>query len=435
MADLTWLGTFKSPGAVAANGGSVTYPHFTLRRVGGQLKMLWLGTSHGGNAPPYELIQVDYPGFAPVLADSPASESNVRNFGNGFMRLTIGEQSRSLANSVIVNGIHWDARNNCVWVMYGDTYNTTGFKDPVLIRGDINDAAPDATAVRWSGPWRLNGSVSGSSARADSHQTQSYVVSVPPKYGSTYLEGATIALGGTYSSGGRASPYNNVLWAPKLTPGSATPSHAAGGPDLEARCLIGGDMAAGHRGRRPGDYITESCGRGGDGDTDPTSYTRSSLTGYWNVLDYVGSAVWLDWDTVRGALFLVAHGRGHIWYNSAGLQGGGGHCNHGVQDRYSVTGPESVVDSRMDREKIYGSGPDMEAALYAYDPDKFVPVAGGNPWSVPVHDWAYLLDRFPSFAVCKDVGVPVVVKPNGMAADETSRLLMIPCGYVTGGST
>ena len=68
-----------------------------------------------------------------------------------------------------------------------------------------------------------------------------------------------------------------------------------------------------------------------------------------------------------------------------------------------------------------------------YDPDKFVPVAGGSPWNVPVNDWAYVLDRFPNFAVCQGQGQFVIIKPNGMSSDETSRLIMIPCGYVTGG--
>ena len=138
-----------------------------------------------------------------------------------------------------------------------------------------------------------------------------------------------------------------------------------GGPDLPATCLVGGDNAGGHRGRRPGDYTTVNCPAAGVGDQDPTTFTRSQLTGFWGVIDYVGSAVWLDWDTVKGVLFLVAHGRGHIWYNNAGLQAGSGHCNHGVADRYSVTGPESVVSPALDAGKPYGSGPDVEAALYA----------------------------------------------------------------------
>ena len=53
----------------------------------------------------------------------------------------------------------------------------------------------------------------------------------------------------------------------------------------------------------------------------------------------------------------------------------------------------------------------------------------------PVNDWAYLLDRFPNFAVSQGLRQKVVIKPNAMAADQTSRLIMIPCGYVTGGDT
>src|ERR1051326_4215580 len=37
LADLTWVGTFKSPNILGANGGTVAYPRFTLRRVGGVL--------------------------------------------------------------------------------------------------------------------------------------------------------------------------------------------------------------------------------------------------------------------------------------------------------------------------------------------------------------------------------------------------------------
>lgn len=446
MGDLTLLGTFKSPAYLAANGGSVTYPWFTLRRVGGVLKTLWLTADHGGNAPPNELIQVDYPGYGATLGTSPLAAANFRNFGNGWLTKAVGADGRILAG-LSASGIHWDLTNNCLWVVYGDVYNTSGYKDPVLIRGDINDAAPDASAVTWSGPWRFTGSVVNSPATPDSHQTQSYVVSVPPAYGAAHLGGATLALGGSYSSGGAASPYNAVLWAPAATPTAGTPTQPNGGPDLPATCLIGGDINIAHRGRRPGDYTTVNCPSAGVGDADPTSFTRSALTGYYGVFDSVGSAVWLDWDTVKGVLFLVSHGRGHIWYNNAGLQPPPpGRCNHGVNDRYSVTGPESVVPVGNDSLGVpypanlrhtpplaYETGPDSEIAFYAYDPETFVPVAGGDPWGVPVHDWTYLLDRFPGLAVCQGEGQFIIIKPTALAADETNRLIMVPCGYVTGG--
>lgn len=442
MSDLTWLGTFKSPTYLAANGGSVTYPFFTLRRVGGVLKTLWLTADHGGFAPPNELIQVDYPGNDPVLANAPLASANFRNFGNGWLAHALTPDGVP-PPGLFTSGIVWDDANNCVWVQYYDAYNTSGRPDPVLVRGDINDAAPDATAVTWSGPWRLSGTVANSVAQANSHQTQSYLVTVPPSYGSAHLNGATIALGGGFSSGASMAAYSNVLWAPSVTPQNGTPTTPAGGADLPAVCLLGGDSSSSHRGRRPGDYTTDFCPAASIGDLEPTSYTRSALTGYWGALDGVGSAVWLSWDTVQGVLFFVAHGRGHIWYNNSGLQGGIGQCQHGVIDRYFVTGPESVVsignDSNgnpeppIDTGKVYGSGPDIEAALYAYDPTNFVPVAGGSPWQVPVHDWAYCLDAFPNFAVSKDVGARVIIRPNAIAADETARLIMIPCGYVTGG--
>lgn len=446
LSDLTWLGTFQSPSYIAANGGAVTYPYFTLRRIGGVLKTLWLTTDHGGFAPPNELIQVDYPGCNATLASAPLASANFRNFGNGWLTHAVGQDGRIL-NGLYASGITWDDRNNCVWVLYSDVYNTSGYKDPVLIRGDINDAASDATAVTWSGPWRLAGTVAGSTSEANSHQTQSFLTAVPSTYGAAHLGGASIALGGSYSSGGIASPFNNVLWAPSATPTSSTPTQPNGGSDLAAVCLIGGDITAGHRGRRPGDYTTEFCNPpAGQGDTDPTSYTRGSLTGYWGAFDGVGSCVWLDWDTVKGVLFLAVHGRGHIWYNNAGLHPPPpGVCAHGLVDRYFVTGPEAVVrqgnDSYGNPEPPgdftvpYGTGPDQEAALYAYNPDQFVQASGGSPWQVPVHDWSYCLDKFPNFAVDSAVGAKIVIKTNGMAADQSSRLLMIPMGYVTGGTT
>ena len=440
--DLTWLGTFKSPAALSGSG-NVDRPYFTLRRVGGVLKCLWLSGPVGAGA--LRVIQSDYPGYSATFASAPDSLTGVRDLGNGHLAHCKNEDGSAKSN-ILYGGICWDNRNNCLWITYGDSYNAGGvLADPVLIRGDFTDANPDASVIAWSGPWRFKGSAAGTPATPSCSQTQSHITTVPQAFGDAYLGGASIALGGDFIS--QSSPYGNNLWAIQTTPTSSTPPHSGvsglGGTvatDLQAVALLGGDRF-GHRGTRPGDYITEFCQ--GDispnGDTDPTSFTRGALTGLFTVMERSGASVWIDWDTVRGVLFLVQHGRGHIWYNTASTQ----QCNHGVIDRYSVQGPESVVSKGNgsfglgsppqtvdDTGLAYGSGPDQELALYIYDPQSFAPVTSGNIWQVPVADWTYLRDQYPSVVVNQAEGEYCIIRPNGLAADETARLIMVPCAII-----
>lgn len=446
LSDLTWLGTFKSPAYLKATYTAI-HPYFALRRVDGVLKCLWLSGNYRNNSSSHRLVQTDYPGYQSVLADSPEASANLRDFGNGFLARCVKTDGTLVPNLEICN-ICWDEANQCVWVSYHDGYNTVGRADPVVIRGDIDDAAADDVAVTWSGPFRLTGTAPSGTAQANAHQTQTYVVSVPTTYGAQHLGGATIALGGCLSSGVSLSPFNNVLWSPTGTPTAATTPATEGGT-LPATCLLGGDPT--HQARRPGDYI----GSAGNSTPNPTSFTRSELTGYWGVQDYSTAAAWIDWPGVKGVLFVAHHGRGHIWYNNAGQQGGIGHCPHGVNSRYSNTGPESVVPIGKDaggvdyppellsgEDLAYESGPDHELAMYTYDPDTFVPVVGGDTWDVPVQNWGYVIDAFPNIAVCRYVGGDgsrggnylngLIDQPNaaGIGLDATSRLLMLPCHQV-----
>jgi hypothetical protein len=415
---------------LGATGGTVNAPYMTCRRVAGQLRFLFMDASSNGamrnDAGAAHIYEVIYPGYNAVIANAPPC-SVLYDYGFGYYDHALDVfGTHGSGSNLWPSSMTWDNRNNCLWFQYADIYGNNN--NPFLIRGDINDTTH---TISWSGPWRFAGTASNSTATASAKQCGGYLVSVPQSYGDRYLGGATIACGAGASSVDAALAFSPVLWAATGTPTSSTPPTVPnGGPDFPATCLLGGDMA--HRGLRPGDYLDVACGGTGVGSIDPTSPSRTALTGRINTSQGPEGVLWFDWSGVRGVIFSLVLMRGHNWY---GTQLNNETCRHGKVSDGHITGPVTLIDPIGDAGQVYGQGFNWEHIFYIYDPLTFVPVAGGNIFGVPIIEARYTYDQFPNFAFYKhaDNSSFNAVGGSGLCADETSRLMFVPQAFPSGG--
>lgn len=441
---MTWLGTFRSPSAVENGGGSVSdWPLLTARRRAGTLRIFMAKAANA--TAPSEIIECDYPGYNATFASSPQMSANCVNWGNGFRTLLMtgdstrgGSAPRIAVDPFWVTGIHWSNACSCLWVVGGDNYNVSGFNDPVLVRGDLNDGTNTAS---WSGPWRFTGSVSGLTSTPSVHQTHSYIVDVPAAWGKTYASGATLALGGGQWSGNSKTSWNDSLWA-FVAPTSSQNTYLSHGSaaDISAINLVGGDIN--HRGLRPSDYAYPEY----VSDVDVNAYTggtssRTTLNGRFTSIDSSGdgTALWIDWTDTTGLLFANSLGRGHIWYSNPGVNGGV--CTHSYPDRYANTGPVPLVRSDDSGNSAFNTGPDKDYAVTIREMSKLAPQAGVRPDLVEIFDMEYMALRYTNFVYDNTVGGTSTscgafnvnctgIKLMGMAADETSRLIFMATSSV-----
>lgn len=420
--DFSLVGFFKSPAEAA--GGIANGAYMTCRRVGGNLQFLWLvnqGLSGG------DLIETSYPGYDPTTVTTKGRNGTLlHNYGHGYQALFQFYDGSFTTNNTATNSITWDPHNNCLWLQFAAVYGTgTAAGNPFLIRGDINDTTH---TIAWSGPWRFSGTTPNSTAQPSMLQCQSTVAIVPPAYGATYLGGATIACGAGHTTGDIGNSFAPVLWAPAITPNAATPTFAPDGShDLPAVCLLGGDFQ--HRGRRPGNYLDLACGGSNIGALDPTSFSRTALTGWWNAVgNWAGSALWFNWADIRGVLFMATMNNGHNFYANPFDLGGPYVCAHGKRSLAGITGPVNVVDPVGDAGQVYGQGSNEEPFFYVYDEHTFVQVLGGNAFDVPPNNWGFASDLMPDFAYCKHADAYAFnsVFGSGVCADETLRLVFFP---------
>jgi hypothetical protein len=343
-ADLKWIGTFQGP---TINAGGVKFPMMTLRRNAGELRTLWIASNGFFLDEKSDLCECTYPGASPTPGAKVSTV--IHNYGHGYLA-KMWANGMNPSDHLSRASIFWDAEQKCVVLNYSQDYS--GQNDPSFVLGFIDDAAHTCT---WVGPFRSG---------AGSKQTQGFGCLIPATYANTYLGGKRYGLGKNGGAIDAAEAFAPVLHA-TARPNATTPPSANGskvakpnppgenGPDLPFVTLLGGDIN--HRGKRPGDYLDVACGGTGNGAVDPTSASRTLLTGRFNVLTSVGSVVWLDWGGVKGVIFLGTCARGHCWYNTAGngfviLSGHTGTFAYGEQ----MTGQKSGVVKQAKSTGAYG---------------------------------------------------------------------------------
>lgn len=306
-ADLTYVGTFRSPNI---NAGAMKFPMMTVRRAPGNvLTSLWIASNGFFLDETSDLCECTVPD-----ASVPGQVSTlIRNYGHGFLA-RMWANGLNPPDHISRASLFWDAEQNCVVLNYSQDYS--GQNDPSFVLGFIDDSAH---TVNWVGPFRSG---------AGTKQTQGFGCLVPSGYATTYLAGKRYAFGkngGAIDASEAFAPVLHATVRPTLsTPPSANGNLASAspnppgenGPDLAFVTLLGGDTN--HRGKRPGDYMDVACGSTGVGAVDPTSFSRTALTGRINQNSGVGTVVWLNWSNRRGVIFMGGCSRGHCWYNTAG---------------------------------------------------------------------------------------------------------------------
>ncbi len=298
IGDLSFVGTFKGP---HINGGACQTPMMTVRRNGGVLRTLWVSSNgfyiddSAGSADVYEATCPE-----PSMTPGENVCSIVHNYGHDWVDLIYVQGSYNITQ-IDRCSMFWDETQNAIVIFYRQNYS--GADDPCFILGFINDTTHTAS---WKGPYL---------SAAGSKQTQGYGCVIPQDYADAYLAGKRYGLGSGNSSIDAANAFAPVIHA-TTAPAISTPGWPDNTTALSYVTLLGGDST--HQGRRPGDYLALSCGTTTLHDLDPTSPSRTELTGYFTELDSPHGAVWIDWADKYGVLFTVQLARGHCWYRTIG---------------------------------------------------------------------------------------------------------------------
>lgn len=486
-ADLTWLGTFKniSSTAGAPNGGAL----LTCRRVGGVLRFLAIQLTSSFFMSDADLVEFVYPGYDPNFASSPVA-SIIFNYGHGYQPFVFQNGSYSL-NQVYVPNLFWDEVEHCVWLQYVQGYS--GNNDPFLIRGDINDTSH---TVSWSGPWRTAGGskqagnwgvivpttyantylggrrlafgAGATSIDAANAFGPALYASAPPAatdpvfpvsaidIPATKLLGTDfnhralrpgdyldVACGGTGDGAVDPTSFSRVL----LTGRQNTVCSTQGACWIDWSGVKGVvfpiSMAKGHSW-----YVNAGHGFIDFGTQAGTFAPPEIVTGQTSG----ATAQTYSWDPSGKRLLWVQDPNAGIpiadftvGENVIGAISGShgivtrmhrnNHCYH-EEDGTSagITGPVWLVDPIADAGQPYGIGPATECWWAVYDPQLFVPIVGGNSYDVQPSRYGYAIDTAVNFRCDRTQAVAGSHGGfTGICADETSRLLFQPAGFVQGG--
>lgn len=349
--DIQYLGLFKVPNDPSGTRFGFSNGALTARTVGGNLQFLITGATPN-NDPVYE---ISYPGYGNSLASAPVA-SLINVWGDIYQ----GKRLTYRAAGTDLRGLLWYPAGNGLFWAYGDSYNAGSTSwDPSVGLSLLNS---DGTVGAY-GPWRTS---------VPSQLTRGYMMPVPNWFSSANVSGMPLSIGAPLASGNVGSPWGAAAhaWMP---PSPSTPpdplqagtTYAGERASIPTHRMILHDIA--HPQARDANYkrcawnVMYNCSSGS---------TVSAGTPFFQDVDMMSGAAWVDLPTKRGVVFfgqlatkLAGYSYGsdnvpHIWY-------GPQYCCHGQNGApvWMATGPGT---------------PTSVPYMWIYDPNDLASVANGR---------------------------------------------------------
>jgi hypothetical protein len=274
--DFEYLGAFRLPTFACGYTTAFGETGITLRRVGGNLRVLTGSHRYSGDA----IYECTFPGWGTVQGSWPQS-TIIREWGAAVYGTPSMKPSGSWTH-----GVNYDAATGRLYYSFAPGYHIAQTNDPSLGYAQLEEAGPVA-----SGPW------SAPSAVAHCQKIRGGSLTIPDWFAEGYLAGRKLGLGfGGYYSGFASCSKGPFLAAAHHPDGSTT--------QLDTLVLI--DHPDDHWGTRDADYSTTItwCRNPADG------------VGFWGARDEIyGGAAWIDLPDKQGVLFLSRMGHGNVWYD------------------------------------------------------------------------------------------------------------------------
>jgi hypothetical protein len=325
--DFTYLGAMRVP----AEGVDMVFNYGSLtgRKVGGQVRLLMLGSRNSGD----HLYEFGDAGSYHSDPNQAPRMTLARNWGDiyGSHRRSWSPDGtvRDFTVSRAMGSLYFNPETDLVYWTFVDTYNTTGQEDWCLGATRLDSAGPIPY-----GPWRPAGEGKKGPWRC-------IRLAQHPQTGA-------MLCGSGVMSGNHSSPWGPDLWAGPY-PSASTPA-GYGAPDIPLQKYVTyypmfsnidreGRFTGPLKAFRRGDYVFEPIV--GDATYPQIDPAKNGGVGSWSEADGLGGNVWIDLPDAHGVIFTGRFAAGHIWYRNEAQ--GNDKCTHGLSSPVGITGGVSTA--------------------------------------------------------------------------------------------